>query len=269
MHMQEVKVTPYMAGAWLEGQNTANRSMSSASVNKYAADMAAGRWMSTHQNAIAFYDDGALADGQHRLAAVVKSGVPVKMFVFSGMPRSASSAIDQGRSRNMSDVMAISGVIPGGRYSKRIVAMMNVIRDAEGVVSRGPGTATPFEMQRAIIRLSAGIDFANGLVTKAKGRLQCAPALAAFCVGYYALGSSPVDRFASVFVSGMPHSAVDETVVVFRNRVLTESASGGSVRLMTYKMGLRFLRAYSEGRIVKVARSGDELAYVTGAFNEK
>ena len=267
MHIQQVNVTPELASGWLSQSNNSNRSLSHHTVSKYASDMAAGRWVATHQNAIAFYEDGDLADGQHRLAAVCKSGASVNMVVAYGLPRSAATAIDQGRARKMSDVMAISGAIEGGKYASATVAMMNIIRRAEG---RTNGVATPFEMERAIRRMSDGIDFSHSVTTRAKGRLMSAPARAAFCAAYYAIGERAVAGFADVFVTGMPTSPRDETVIVYRNRILTEHGGlgGAGKRETFYKMGLRFLRAYSECRIVKVARVGDELAYRTGAFDD-
>jgi len=70
MQITRMNVTPEMAQSWLDAANTGNRTMTRRVVSKYADDMIAGRWIDTHQNAIAFYDDGSLADGQHRLGAV-------------------------------------------------------------------------------------------------------------------------------------------------------------------------------------------------------
>lgn len=266
MHIQEVKVTPELAQKWLSEVNASNRSLSHHSVKRYAADMSSGNWMRTHQNAIAFYEDGDLADGQHRLAAVVRSGVTLPMMVAYGLPREASKTIDQGRARKMSDVLTICGALRGGKYASSTVAILNVIRRAEGYSS---GVATTSEMERALTQLSDGIEFSHVALTRSRGRLMSAPTRAALCAGYYAYGPDAVANFAEVYCTGMPASRADETVIVFRNRVLTDpSASGGAAhRDMFYKMALRFLRAHSEDRVVKVARAGDELIYRTGAFD--
>lgn len=70
-------VTPALAKQWLE-KNTNNRNVNFAKVKKMAKDMREGHWDTTHQG-IAIATDGTLVDGQHRLMAVVESGVTVRM----------------------------------------------------------------------------------------------------------------------------------------------------------------------------------------------
>lgn len=76
-----VKVTPEMADELLALNDEKNRRLSRHTVEKYAEDMSSGRWGRTNTNPIGVMvdDNGrivSLLDGQHRLAAVVMSGVP-------------------------------------------------------------------------------------------------------------------------------------------------------------------------------------------------
>lgn len=268
MNITSMEVTPEMAKQWLEYNNNTNRSISPRSVAKYAADIAAGEWVQTHQNAIAFYDDGNIADGQHRLSAIVKTGVTIEMMVATGLPKSAAKAIDQGRARKMSDALMIGGLISGGQYAQQTVAMMNIILAAE---NPGAGNATTGQMGRAINRMQDGVEFANEALRAAKGRLKAAPIRAALCVGSYAWGYESAERFAEIYISGIPVAPTDRTVITIRNRILTDpvGATGNNARRVSYyKMMLRFMRAYSEGRILQIAKFGDELPYRTGAFDE-
>lgn len=266
MQMSKMNVTPEMAQAWLDGANTSNRSVSHHTVSRYAADMVAGCWRDTHQNAIAFYDDGVLADGQHRLSAVVKSGVTVPMYVALGLDRNTASAIDQGRSRKMSDVMSIMGILNNGKYQSATVAMMNVIRRAEGYTNGNP---TAHQMARAIARMRDGIDFAHECLTPAQGRIQGSILRAALATAYYFVDKKTVSVFAEVMCSGLPNKDIDVTVITLRNRMLVgKSINGSGERVDAYKMCLRFVRAYSQGKILTMAKSGAELAFRTGAFDE-
>lgn len=100
-------VTPEMAAAWLES-NTRNRKVSPMYVAALARDMAAGRWHLSGE-AIKLAPDGTLLDGQHRLHAVLRAGVPVQMVVVRGVAHEAQSSIDTGRKRTVSDMLAIEG----------------------------------------------------------------------------------------------------------------------------------------------------------------
>lgn len=266
MQMARQLITPAMASEWLDTVNTANRSLSHHTVTRYASDMASGNWMDTHQNSIAFYRDGTLADGQHRLAAVVKAGVPVAMFIARGLDKSAISAIDQGRTRTMADVMSMSGVLLDGKYSTATCAMMNVIRRAEG---RTMGVPTAHEMSRAINRMYDGINFAHGVMSNSQGTIRNSAIRAAIATSYYHCDRRSLERFCDVLCTGMPVTEIDATVIAIRNRILVGKAiSGSNGRVDMYKTVLRFIRSHEQGKVLVLAKSGAELVYRTGAFDE-
>ena len=61
-------ITPQLAKAYLE-KNKDNRKTSRHRIGIYSRDMRSGKW--TPGSPISFFDNGDLADGQHRLLAVV------------------------------------------------------------------------------------------------------------------------------------------------------------------------------------------------------
>lgn len=107
MKMQIELVTPEMALKWLAA-NPSNRPVSDPVVRQYAADMKAHRWKTTHQG-IAFDRSGDLLDGQHRLRAVIRAGVPVRMLVFRDCDRATFDRLDTGRKRTAADALSIDG----------------------------------------------------------------------------------------------------------------------------------------------------------------
>lgn len=118
------EITPAAAHIYL-AFNENNRTVRERDVESYAADMRSGHWMLTHQG-IAFDETGELIDGQHRLLAVIKSGVTVKMPVSRGYASKSSNgiglftkdAIDRGRGRNTGDQLQIShGVQEGSKIA--------------------------------------------------------------------------------------------------------------------------------------------------------
>lgn len=107
VHAEIKLITPEWAGEQLKAFNTGNRRMRRWWSEALAQSIKRGEWILTHQG-IAFTEDGRLLDGQHRLFAVVLSGVPVEMFVFSNVPNNAFSVIDIGQKRSISDTTGIS-----------------------------------------------------------------------------------------------------------------------------------------------------------------
>lgn len=103
-----VDVTPELARTWLKA-NTRNRNLRQADVEKYARDMRAGRWQFTGE-AIKFSKTGVLLDGQHRLHAIVKAGVPVKTLVIWGIDDPAQHVMDTGAKRTPGDALSLNGV---------------------------------------------------------------------------------------------------------------------------------------------------------------
>lgn len=102
-------VTPKLAKKWLEETNTNNRRIASMKVMAMAAAIERGEWHLTHQG-IAFYEDDSLADGQHRLSAIVKADKPVRCMVTYGLPKQAHAGIDEGKiGRNLQDRMTFLG----------------------------------------------------------------------------------------------------------------------------------------------------------------
>ena len=105
-----------------------NRPINKKLVASYASDMIRGRWGLTHQG-IAFDEHGRLVDGQHRLWAVVKAGIPVTMMVTTGLPASTNGGysiptmdvIDCGKNRTVGQKLRISHGISGASQVASVV----------------------------------------------------------------------------------------------------------------------------------------------------
>lgn len=98
---RRILVTPEQAKKWLQ-ENTRNRQLSGRIVHKYAAMMKAGEWLTTHEG-IALYQDGKLADGQHRLAAIIEANCAIELNVTFGLSLNAGLMIDNNKPRQVID----------------------------------------------------------------------------------------------------------------------------------------------------------------------
>ena len=101
-------ITPVLAEEYLR-HNKKNRQLRKNLVSYYAKQMKDGQWMLNGEGII-FNEEGILVDGQHRLAAVVESGVNVEMLVVRNADKDSFATIDSGLSRNTSDIFFVKGI---------------------------------------------------------------------------------------------------------------------------------------------------------------
>jgi len=102
-----IHITPAIAEEYLT-KNDKNRNLSATHVSFLAAQMTAGEWRDTGDN-IKFDTNGKLIDGQHRLAALVQSGMSFDFIVAQGFDPEVINYLDTGKIRNASDVLRLNG----------------------------------------------------------------------------------------------------------------------------------------------------------------
>ncbi|MFD0393422.1 hypothetical protein ACFQ3Z_16450 [Streptomyces nogalater] len=102
-----VVITPDVARDMLR-RNTHNRPIRQNRVNANVRMMLAGQW-DVNGEAVKIAHDGTILDGQHRLLAVVKSGVTITTLVVTGLPLKAQDTMDGGAKRTAGDVFALRG----------------------------------------------------------------------------------------------------------------------------------------------------------------
>jgi hypothetical protein len=100
-------ITPKKAADWY-ARNVNNRPLSVSFANRLAEAIAAGQWQ-VNGDAIRFDESGDLVDGQHRLAAVIRSGKPIKSYVIRGIESKSFDTIDKGKQRSNGDALARRG----------------------------------------------------------------------------------------------------------------------------------------------------------------
>lgn len=132
LRSQWMDVTPEIAQRWLEN-NFRNRPIAEDVVAAYARDMTNGIWVPTHQG-VAFNDQDALIDGQHRLHAIVRCGKTVRMMVTFGLPSkiegaemTTMDAVDRGRTRSVADQLKIQHGLKDGTAIAAICSSLGCI----------------------------------------------------------------------------------------------------------------------------------------------
>lgn len=101
-----VEMTPGRALEWLERHNYNNpRPINRNRVKVYAEVMRKGGWKISAEP-LQIAHSGRMLNGQHRLSAVVESGVTVTFAVARNVPEENASAIDRGLSRSRAHAIA-------------------------------------------------------------------------------------------------------------------------------------------------------------------
>lgn len=108
MKVEIKKITPDVAREYLKN-NATNRSISEAALKKCVNAIKSNEWV-TNGETIKICEDGTLLDGQHRLTAVLKTGIEIECVVVSGVKKSAFTTIDTGKTRSISDALYVIGV---------------------------------------------------------------------------------------------------------------------------------------------------------------
>lgn len=123
----EVEMISPRRAAELLAANTANRKIRRAVVERYARDMAAGRW-NFDGSPIRFSKGGELIDGQHRLTALIESGVTLPFVVIYDLALEVRDSIDTGAGRSAGDVLQFNGYADS--YATAAIARVVMTRES-------------------------------------------------------------------------------------------------------------------------------------------
>lgn len=88
--------------------NECNRHVRGEDVARWAKAMKEDKWMDTGDT-LKFDRNGKMIDGQHRLLAIIESGIPQFYSIVTGLDPKAFNVIDTGRIRTASDAISILG----------------------------------------------------------------------------------------------------------------------------------------------------------------
>lgn len=121
----EILITPEMAMDILQ-TNSRNRKMDKELILVYADQMSRGLWKFNGESII-ISDENVLLDGQHRLGAIVKSGISQKCIIVRGISQSAFDTIDTGKTRTAGDILSIANIKDSRKISSIITRYFGLI----------------------------------------------------------------------------------------------------------------------------------------------
>lgn len=251
-----VTITPKMAQAWLDEHNTRNRSISRDKVNLYKNDIKNGNWSLTHQG-IAFYINGELADGQHRLTAIAEASIPVKSIVMHNLPLDVGADIDRHKTRTEADAIRI-GDLSDWIKSQEIQVIKMIIMCHKGRVS----TYSPREIAEIGELMRKEVEFAIGAFPKRAKYITTSPVFAAVAIASLYEDHTRLREFAEVMVSGMAQSMDDVAAIKLREQLIREGAiSGQQNRRRSVKRVMRAIKAFCDRQPIERLYTPENMIY--------
>lgn len=260
MKYETLEVTPEKANKWLAMNSDAQRKLRQTVVDRYARDMLSNSWALTHQG-IAFDTKGRLIDGQHRLAAVVKAGVSVKMTVVRDAPSSTFDHVDLGLARTNAEVFKSQG---DGWITNEHIAIARFM-EAGASIKLSTVARSPFEMREMVETHKNALAFVfQNLERRVRG-VTTAPVLAAVATAYY----SEMDRvkladFLRLLVSGIAQNPdSDSTTIRLREWLRDTSGNTSSTaRVEMFMKTQRVVKAYMQNEALTRLYTPSEPCYV-------
>lgn len=137
--IQIVDVTPAQANVWLEECNTKNRRMNLGHVQRMVNLMQKGQWM-CNGDTVCFDWNGVLVDGQHRLAAIAKSGNTETCIIVRNLdPKVIMTKDMEMKPRNLSDLLSMDGIKDASCCSSIITRFVGLRNNMCVLVTNGGG----------------------------------------------------------------------------------------------------------------------------------
>lgn len=197
-------ITPSMARKMLE-KNTMNRPVNNDNLDALAKEMVRKNFYLTGES-IKIAKDGTLLDGQHRLMAIVKSGLAVKMFIIRGLENDSFKYMDTGRTRQASDVLAIEGVKNATKIAAMVKFVVNFKRGHYSASSagktRGKFKLTNADVSEFVAKHKRSLEDSYGFGFAKGRRLISGVVVASLHYIFKAINEREADIFINQLVEG-------------------------------------------------------------------
>lgn len=234
-------ITPRKAQAML-ARNDVNRAVNEAVRKQYTEDMKNGDWTQCVAP-IAIYEDGNIADGQHRLLSIIASGESQHFVVARGLRKREGLNIDAGFSRSAVASAKISGIDPN--LTSNLLSAARSIEEGVAVHGRSSNAhkLSLVDKHRSAatfaVRNLWGKKLANGAIMGAVGRAW-----------YKVEDKDKLARFCEVLRTGQSLGMHESAAVTLRNYFLSASANLASSALWvdTFYRTQHAIRKFMDGK---------------------
>ena len=242
-----LRISPSVASQWLT-RNTSNRPLSRIYKESLARAMKRGEWIENGES-IKFADDGSLLDGQHRLAAIIESGVTICSRVEFGLPTEAFITLDRGKRRDLGDALAMRGVAD----YHLVAAAVNLVYVLQPGKWQVLDRATPLQL---LAFYETDCDGIGASVAPTRHASKLVPG--SIAVALHFLFAKRNQRLADDFMALLgagTNMDVGHPVLVLRERLIADRAAKASLpRVEIIVMFIRAWNAFVSNRTLRALK---------------
>lgn len=251
-------ITPEIAENWLEHRNLErNRKYSRLIEAKYAAEIRAGLWKTSPQG-VSFDWDGFLLDGQHRLGAIVKTGITVELFVTVGWDPDCFVVLDTGHKRNVAQLITHPHsklMSSAARYVGVVTGQLRTGMIRGGVYAHGASTGDVFAVVQQWPEL--GTYAASAQHVRNKAQILAAPHLAVLAQASRTQYADRIPSWLDGLAWGENLTGLDARLHL-RKRFAGESRALKTAQAMAYGLVVQAWNAYAVGQPLDALRGRGE-----------
>jgi len=246
--MKYVFMTPEKAKELLD-INVRNRSINQRLVNRIAGDISRGKWQ-VNGETIKVSSTNKLLDGQHRLSAIIKSGMPCHLWVVEGLDDNCHATIDSGLPRGAHHTLQTESIQNASLLASAI-ALIKKIENKEIATSKRASNIDILDDYR---KDPEGLNAAARFIT-GRSWLKRYAGNSVACACYYIaskLSKSQASEFFEKLASG---AGLDEgsPILTCRNFMIKQremrgiAEVGRQLKFQTYQVIAKCWNAYREG----------------------
>lgn len=262
--MEYVFVTPDLACRWLGAANFRNRDVSDPQVIRLVHACERGEWMYDSTDAVGLVTDESgdvvsVANGQHRLTMVVKSGLPgTWMPVIYGVRPDVIKVIDQGNPRSLAQQLKIEGQV---MEPQTVAAAVGYLYAAVHGFEKSTPLDSRMTLQQGLVLLDQhpGLVLSVASAGEAFARVKIVPksVLTAYHYMFSSADSGRAATFFSTLASGLDAEVTDPAYMLRERLAVTEPqrTPGGRTPRMSHVWEKIYLmvtawEVYRSGRVL-------------------
>jgi hypothetical protein len=243
-------ITPEVAAELLK-YNTNNRPLKQQHIKRLVGIMKRGEWR-VNGDSIRISKTKKLLDSQHRLQAVIDSGITIQSVIVEGLDDEVFSTIDRGSGRTMADVLSVKGE---PNYTTLAgAARIMWVWEGTGDPGLSGGSNTPtVDQLLATIQKHPGLRDSTSKMHLFRGICRLlSKSQTCFLHYIFTQDSLIAESFFERFNDGM-NLTEDSPILHLRNRLIEEKTATQSRLSRQYILGLVFkaYKLHKHGKKVK------------------